>query len=162
MRLIRTHKLIAASAAVAVLGAGGAVSIASASSGSSSTANATTGSLTVTVTGPRGKTHTRPTRQVRCAITNGDYVLTIGGRHRLRRGRATLSVPSYNGAGSYTGSLTIRVRALFTSLSKTVSVPVTMTSSGGSVTVSRTLPGKIHPSLRGKTVSATAAWTCMP
>jgi hypothetical protein len=159
MKLIRTHKLIAAGAAVAVLGAGGAVSIASASGGSTPGSTAT-GTLTVTVTRPNGTTHTRPARQVRCAVTNGAYVLYIGGRHG--RGHVKLTVSSYNGAGSYTGSLTVRVHALFTSLSKTISVPVTITSSGGSATKSWTLSGKRHPSLRGKTVSATASWTCMP
>ncbi|MGO9974679.1 MAG: hypothetical protein ACLP01_18100 [Solirubrobacteraceae bacterium] len=148
--------------------AGGGASIAAAAGGSSGSAgpgattagSAATGTATVTVTRPDGKTHTRPAREVRCTLLNGAYVLR-GVSHRGRRvGAETLTVPGYHEAGSYTGTVNAVLHGPFLQLHATRQVPVTMTDSGGSVTVSRTLPGRLHPRLRGKTVSETVAWTC--
>jgi len=163
MRITSRRALLATGAAVAAVAAGGAVSIASASSGSTpSTTGGNAGTLRVTVTRPDGQTRTRPARSVRCTVAGGDYVLRAGRALAGRRAAATLTVPGYHGAGSYTGSLHVIVRTLFMRFDRTVSLPVTLTDTGGSVTVSRTLPGTFHPQLKGKTVSATAVWTCTP
>jgi hypothetical protein len=37
---------------------------------------------------------------------------------------------------------------------------VTLTADGGSFTYSKTLSGKRHAALKGKTISASASWTC--
>jgi hypothetical protein len=162
-----SRKLLTAGALSAVLATAGAVSIAAASSGpgsgttgSGASASAGTGTVTLSVTGPLGKTHTGRTRPVRCSVAGGRYVLVVGARRVARRARVTLVVPSYHGAGSYTGTLRLRARVLLTRLQRTLTVPVTLTSTGGTVTVTRTLPGTVHPKLRGKTISATASWSC--
>jgi len=162
-----SRKLLTAGALSAVLATAGAVSIAAASSGpgntttgSGASASTGTGTVTLSVTGPRGKTHTGRTRPVRCSVAGGRYTLVVGARRVARRARVTLIVPSYHGAGSYTGTLALRARVLLTRLQRTLTVPVTLTSTGGTVTVTRTLPGTVHPKLRGKTVSATASWSC--
>jgi hypothetical protein len=165
MKFTRSRKWLAVGTLTTALAAGGAVSIATASSGSSSaTGNAATGTGTIAlkVTGPKGHTHTGRTRSVRCTVKNGQYVLGIGGRRRAGRSRVTLIVPSYHGAGGYTGQLKLRARVLVAQLQRTLSVPVTLTSDGGSMTVTRTLTGRVHPQLNGKTVSASASWTCTP
>ena len=100
---------------------------------------------------PRAFGHRRWRHPVRCCDKHGRVA---------RRARVTLIVPSYHGAGSYTGTLALRARVLLTRLQRTLTVPVTLTSTGGTVTVTRTLPGTVHPKLRGKTVSATASWSC--
>jgi hypothetical protein len=89
-------------------------------------------------------------------------VLRAGRALAGRRAAATLTVPGYHGAGGYTGSLHVIARTPFMRLEKTVSLPVTLTDTGGSITVSRTLPGTVHPQLKGKTVSVNAVWTCTP
>jgi hypothetical protein len=162
-----SRKLLTAGALSAVLATAGAVSIAAASSGpgnttagSGASASTGTGTVTLSVTGLRGKTHTGRTRPVRCSLAGGRYTLVVGARRAARRARVTLIVPSYHGAGSYTGTLALRARVLLTRLQRTLSVPVTLTSTGGTVTITRTLPGTVHPKLRGKTVSATASWSC--
>jgi hypothetical protein len=162
-----SRKLLTAGALSAVLATAGAVSIAAASSGpgntttgSGASASTGTGTVTLSVTGPRGKTHTGRTRPVRCRVAGGRYMLVVGARRAARRARVTLIVPSYHGAGSYTGTLALRARVLLTRLQRTLTVPVTLTSTGGTATLTRTLPGTVHPKLRGKTVSATASWSC--
>ncbi len=158
--------LLASVLAVAVAGGGASIAAAaggssgSAGSGATTAGSAGTGTATVTVTRPDAKTHTRPAREVRCTLLGGAYVLRSVGHRGRRVGAETLTVPGYHGAGSYTGTVNVVLHGPFLQLHATREVPVTMTDSGGSVTVSRTLPGRLHPQLRGKTVSETVAWTC--
>lgn len=167
MRLNITRGRLAAAGLLAALAAGGTASVAAATGGSSGSTPAGSGSVTVKVTRPNGTTHTRPQRLVVCSTTGGTYVLRFGrrvgaaGRHRAF-GSASLMVSGYHGPGSYTGTLRVVVRGPFLRLYKTIKLPVTLTSSGGQATFSRTLPGTAHPALKGKTVSASATWTCTP
>jgi len=167
MKFIRSHKLAVSAGVLTLAAVGCAASIASASGGSgTSSTTASTGTrgvgmVTVTVTGPYGRTRTR-SRAVSCTLHNGDYILS-GARVRDGRfRRAALTIPGYHGAGSYTGTLRASVRGPFLRLQGELQVPVTMTDSGGDVTISRTLPGTFYPQLRGKTVSVSSAWTCTP
>jgi hypothetical protein len=163
MKLHRTRGRLAAAGLLAAVVAGGTASIAVATGGSGSgSTTGGSGTVTVTVTRPNGHTHTRPARPVTCSTAGGDYVLHFGKVAGKRHGSATLTVSAFHGPGSYTGTLRVRVRGPFLRLYKTVKLPVSLTSTGGHATMTRTLPGTVHPSLKGKTVSATADWTCTP
>lgn len=168
MKFIRGHKLavIAGVLALLALGCGASIASASGGSGTSTTASSTgspgSGTVTVTLTGPNGKTHMRPARPVKCTLRNGDYILSGARVRDGRLGRAALTIPGYHGAGTYTGTVRVSLRGPFIRLHGELRVPVTMTDSGGSLTITRTLPGTFHPKLRGKTVSLTSAWTCTP
>jgi len=168
MRLNITRGRLASAGAVAAVAAGGTASIAAATSGGSGSTSSGTGTVTVKVTGPNGKTRTRPQRTVACSTTGGNYVLRFARRtNALARGRgrfagASLTVSDYHGPGSYTGTLRVVARGPFLRLYKTIKLPVSLTSTGGQATLTRTLPGTVHPALKGKTISATANWTCTP
>ena len=151
----------AAAGVLAAVAAGGAASIAAATSGSGGSPSGS-GTVTVKVTRPDGTTRTRPRHQVACSVKGGDYMLRFERGRARRHNVATLAVSGYHGPGSYQGTLRVIARGPFLRLSRTIHLPVTITDSGGQATVSRTLPGKIHPTLKGKTVSATASWTCTP
>jgi hypothetical protein len=163
MKLNSVRARLGAAGLLAAVVAGGTASIAAATGGSGSGATtAGSGTVSVTVTRPNGQTRTRPTRPVTCSTTGGDYVLRFGKVAGRRRGSATITVSGYHGSGSYTGKLRVSVRGPLLRLYKTVELPVTLTSTGGHATMTRTLPGTVHPALKGKTVSATADWTCTP
>jgi hypothetical protein len=168
MRRKITRGRLAAAGLLAAVAAGGTASIAAATSGGSGSTTTGMGTVAVKVTRPNGKTRTRPQHPVGCSTNGGNYVLRFARRANAptrKRGRAagtTLTVSGYHGPGSYTGTLRVVVRGPFLRLSRTIKLPVTLTSSGGQATLTRTLPGTVHPSLKGKTVSATASWTCTP
>lgn len=159
MHPFRKHKAL--TGMVALLAAGGGASVALAS-GSSGTAAPGSGSLVVTVTGPNGQTHVRPVRSIRCSVVGGTYVLRAARAGRARLVSERLMVPGYAGAGSYTARLDVVVRGPFTRLRGERQVPVTLSGTGGSLTVTRTLPGRVYAQLAGKTVTLTANWTCAP
>ena len=154
---------LAAVGLFAAVAAGGTASLAAATSGSGSALTGT-GTVMVKVTRPNGQSRTRPQRHVSCRVSGGDYVLRFVRARGVapRRGSASLTVGGYHGPGSYTGTLRVVVRGPFLRLSKTVQLPVTLNSNGGEATMTRTLRGKVHPALKGKTISATASWTCTP
>ncbi len=123
-------------------------------------ATAHTGTGTVSITGPKGKTHTR-TVPITCTVVAGRYVV-LAGKQPTRKGTSLrLGVKDYTGAGSYSGTVLI-IRHSHVSFSghRYTKVPVTLTTTGGSFTYSKTLSGKRHPALKGKTVSVAASWTC--
>jgi hypothetical protein len=164
--------LIAATAGL-VLGGGSAAAIAATGNGSSTSAaksakaptievpvTGTRGTGSLTVTGPKGKTRALKNVHVACAATGGTYVV----REDVTRGRSvrgiTLVVPGYRGAGSYNATAVMHRQAGKQGAGKALQVPVTLTSDGGSATVTKTLSGKKDSSLKGKTVKLSASWTC--
>lgn len=155
--------LIAACLALAA-GGGGAALLATTAGASTVTTTSTststgTGTATVSVTGPAGKTHTR-TLAVSCTTAKGRYVVRSVTKHGRRSLRLRLAVRDYSGAGSYTGTAMITRRSANGFSRHHFKVPVTLTSTGGSVSVTKTLSGKRNPANAGKTISATAHWTC--
>lgn len=161
MSIRRKTVLLATTGVLAVGGGGGAMLASASASSPASGGTAGHGTIQLTVTRPDGSTHTRPSRPIACANVTGTYVLRVA--HRVgRRGRAVLTIPHYNGAGNYSADLRVSGHGLFRSFAESVKIPVTMTASGGSASITRTLPGIVHPSLKGKTVTVRAAWTCTP
>lgn len=119
-----------------------------------------TGTGTVAVTGPAGKTHSR-TGTVSCKTVNGRYV--VANVTRLAHGRRVLRVivPHYTGPGAYTGRVVLLRRHGGAFRGRDLRrVPVTITSTGGSFTYAKTLSGKRHHALAGKTVRVQASWSC--
>lgn len=161
MRFTSKRTRLATAGVLAAAAVAGTASIAAATGTASSTSSGH-GTVTVKVTRPDGKTKTRPAHPVACSQNGGNYVLRFARRDGRRGGAATLTVSGYHGPGSYTGTLRVIARGPFLRLYKTLQLPVTITDTGGQATVSRTLPGTLHPALKGKTVSATANWTCAP
>jgi hypothetical protein len=163
MSFSRRPAAIAACLALAA-GGGGAAVLASSAGASTVTAashaGASTGSGTVSITGPKGKTHTR-TVPVTCKVVNGRYVVLAGKKHAKRGSDLRLAVKDYTGAGSYSASVLVTRHAAGSfSGHRYAKVPVTLTSTGGSFTYSKTLSGKKHSALKGKTISVSASWTC--
>jgi hypothetical protein len=162
MFITRTPALIAASCLAIAGGGTGAALLASSAQASSSGAPAgQTGTATVSVTGPAGKTRTR-TVPVSCMVTDGSYVVKTSRQHGKRSRTETLTVPDYTGAGSYTATVVIARHTAHSFSERNLKVPATLTSDGGSVSYSKTLTGKHHSKLKGKTISAKATWTCSP
>ncbi len=155
---IRYKRTTAVTATALLLGGGGAAALASTGGTTAPrSSGADTGAVQLTVTAPSGQTVTRPARAVSCKVKDGTYVLRGGAGHRAG---ARLTVASYTGPGSYTATLRLVARTLLGRMSKTVQVPVTLTSTGGTATVTRTLSGKRDAALKGKTMTVTANWTC--
>jgi hypothetical protein len=158
---IKHTSLLLATTGVLAAGGGGGALLASADA-SAPPNGAAKGTIDVTITRPSGQTVKRPSHQLTCAVINGNYVLRGSGHRNGRQGAAVLTVPHYTGAGSYSATLRVAARGPFRSFARTVTIPVTMTDKGGSASVTRTLPGIVHPSLKGKTVTVSAAWSCTP
>ncbi|WP_249010331.1 hypothetical protein [Conexibacter sp. DBS9H8] len=164
MSLITRPAVLAACAALAAGGGTAAVLVTSAGAATVSTATTAPGTGhgtgTVTFTGPGGKSHTR-TGAVSCRVANGHYMLTSV--RKLAHGRRILRVivPGYTGAGSYHGTVVMMRRHANAFRGRDLRhVPVTLTTTGGSFSYSKTLNGTHHHALKGKTVSARASWTC--
>jgi hypothetical protein len=130
------------------------IALAAGTAGAATTPHAK-GTVTQSVTGPAGKTHTSK-HAITCREHNGRYTVT----ERTKRRVATLTVAKDHGAGSYTGRVSVWSYGKKGLHHRSLTVPVTLTSTGGSATYSQTLSGKRHPPLTGKKVSASANWTC--
>jgi hypothetical protein len=161
-------KPAAIAAALALAAAGGGTAVLATSAGASPVAPATsashasgqTGTGSVTITGPKGKTHTR-TVPVSCKVVKGRYEMLAGKPHAKKGSDLRLTVKDYTGAGNATASVLI-IRHSHGDFSghRYAKVPVTLTSDGGSFTYSKTLSGKKDSALKGKTISVSASWTC--
>jgi hypothetical protein len=141
-------------AACLTLAAGGAGALGNAANAAASPVHRGTGSFTVT--GPKGRTRSRSDVKLTCRAVDGRYVVSAGGMHH----RVRLVVKDYTGAGAYTATVVISRHSATGSSRHRYAVPVTLTATGGSATYSRTLTGKHHAALKGKTISASASWTC--
>jgi hypothetical protein len=160
MSLITKPALLAACAALAAGGGSAAVLATSAGASPVTPAGGAAGTGTVTLTGPAGHSHTR-TGAVTCKTVNGRYVLRNVDRFRHGRRVLRLVVPHYTGPGAYTGRVMILRRHGAAFRGRDLRrVPVNITSTGGSFTYTKTLTGKRHHALAGKTVSVKASWTC--
>jgi hypothetical protein len=161
------RKPAALAACLALAAGGGGAAVLTASAGASTVPSSATtahkshadvhkGTGSFTVTGPKGKTRTRNDVKLSCRVVKGRYVVSSGGkRHRLR-----LIVKDYKGAGSYTATALVTRHTSSGTSRHHYKVPVTLTATGGSATYSRTLSGKRDAALKGKTISASASWTC--
>jgi hypothetical protein len=163
MSFSRRPAAIAACLALAAGGGGTAVLASTAGASTITTASQVaghTGTGSVSITGPKGKTHTR-TVPVTCKVVKGRYVVEAGKQHARAGSDLRLTVKDYTGAGSYSASVLI-VHHKHGSFSghRYAKVPVTLTSTGGSFTYSKTLSGKKDSALKGKTVRVSASWTC--
>jgi len=159
MSITRKPAVIATCAALAAAG-GGAATIASSAGASTVGSGAASGTGTIVVTGPAGKTHTR-TGAVTCKAVGGRYVVRAVSRRAHVRRVLRLIVRRYTGPGSYTGIAVLVHRHGGAFRGRVLkSVPVTITSTGGSFSYSRTLSGRRHPALKGKTIGVKASWTC--
>jgi hypothetical protein len=155
MSIARKSTILAATIVTAGLGT---VSLASADT---TTTAAAPGTATVTLTTP-SKTVTLPAAKVTCGVAGEVYGLYTGIDRRGRRVAVSVKIPQYTGAGSYTGSVRVLARGLYGRYAHTFQVPMTLTGTGGSATVSRTLTGNVDPAIAGKTVEMSASWTCTP
>ncbi|MGC9221054.1 MAG: hypothetical protein ACP5H2_06840 [Solirubrobacteraceae bacterium] len=153
------RRALGAAAALAVGVAPVALLVSSASASTPRSAHAN-GNGTITLVGPNSKSHTKA-GAVSCRVVNGRYVMrTVGGRPGQGM-RIRLVIGNYTGAGAYTGRVRVtQVHGARFHGRILRGVPVTVTSSGGSVQYSKTLSGKHNQALAGKTVSVSASWTC--
>jgi hypothetical protein len=160
MSITRRPALIAACVAL-LAGGGGAAALAATAGASTAGTGSPTGTATVSVTGPAGKTHTR-TPKVSCAVSGELYTVTSHkqGKRDRRSETTTLTVADYSGPGSYDATVVITRRTPSSFRERHFTIPVMLTSDGGSVSYSKTFSGKRHKALAGKTVSASANWTC--
>lgn len=155
------RRVLAAAVAVAAVGVAPAALLAGSASASTPRRTGANGTGTVTLVGPAGHSHTM-SGAVSCRVVGSRYVVSTGGGRRRGHGlRVRLVIPKYTGAGSYTGRLRIvHVRRARFRGRVLRDVPVTVTSTGGSFKYSRTLTGKHHKALAGKTISVSGSWTC--
>lgn len=159
----------AVAACLALAAGGGGAAVLATSAGASTVAHPATsashvsgqsGTGSVTITGPKGKTHTR-TVPVSCKVVKGHYVMVAGKTHAKRGSDLRLTVKDYSGAGDASASVLV-IRHSHGSFSghRYAKVPVTLTGDGGSFTFSKTLSGKKDSALKGKTIGVSASWTC--
>ena len=149
-------------AAVLILAAGGGPAALSATSASASTGTPAKarGSGSLTLAGPGGHSRTRR-GAASCRIVRGHYLATITSPRARHRMVARLVVAKYSGPGSYTASARL-VRFHGRGFRGHVlrDVPVTITTTGGSMRYTKALGGKRGRARTGKTMSASATWTC--
>jgi hypothetical protein len=159
MSIIQKHLAVAATTAVALGGGSAAVLAASAAAATPVVTGTGSGSATLTVTGPAGQTG-QFNHMVSCDTTQSRYVLTAHGQSARASTSFVLTVPGYNGAGSYTGTIVVTRHSTHGSSLHHAQVPVTLTDGGGSIAYTKTLAGKYIPANAGKQISAQANWTC--
>jgi hypothetical protein len=154
----RIYTVAAVAAPVVALGLAAAVAVpslavASSSDSGSTTASTTTpnGSLTLVLTSPRAIDRTR-SAAVSCTTAAGSYHASAKAVIRSIPVRVTVSVPSYDGPGTYSPS-NVTLTAPGLTISKTPRASVVLSSTGGSYTFHRT-------GAWGRTIAGTASWTC--
>lgn len=71
------------------------------------------------------------------------------------------TIRNYSGPGDYTATVVLAASKGKTAVAGSVkNVPVTVTSTGGTFSFSKTASGTYVPKLQGKVVTGTIAWTC--
>jgi hypothetical protein len=157
------RRFLASTALAVCLGTAG-LAAGTAAAAAPATSASGTGTVTAALTAPRTIQGTKSVPMT-CSSTTKSYKVSIG--KVVENGSAvtaSATIPGYHGPGTYQATVSMKITTSSGAVVAAGSVPyvpVTITSTGGTFSFSKTGNGT-YPKLAGKTVSGSLSWTCPP